>query len=604
MLITCLCILAVDFTIFPRRYAKTETYGTSLMDLGVGSFVLANAIVSRQARDVSSGNWITGLKATAPLLLLGLIRLVTTSGVDYQVHVTEYGQHWNFFFTLAAISILTSFVNVPAKYCGVLGFTVLAGYQTWLVSGLNTYLLSHERGDNIISKNKEGVYSTLGYWGMYLLGVHLGYHLFYAKHSNTRSTTSSIARVFLVSFILWIVTILVDNYVERISRRTCNMPYVTWVLAQDLQALGIFMLSSYIPMNKLSSLEEAIDQNLLATFLLRGQSLSFRANVSSYRVALMLITCLCILAVDFTIFPRRYAKTETYGTSLMDLGVGSFVLANAIVSRQARDVSSGNWISGLKATAPLLLLGFIRLVTTSGVDYQVHVTEYGQHWNFFFTLAAISILTSFVNIPAKYCGILGFTVLAGYQTWLVSGLNTYLLSHERGNNIISKNKEGVFSTLGYWGMYLLGVDLGYRLFYAKHSNTRSTTSSIARVFLVSLILWIVTILVDNYVERISRRTCNMPYVTWVLAQDLQALGIFMLSSYIPKNKLSPLEEAIDQNLLATFLLANVFTGMVNMAVDTIFASPLASLVILTAYAFALCAIIGTIHFSGFRLKFW
>ncbi|CAG7881151.1 unnamed protein product [Brassica rapa] len=338
--------------------------------------------------------------------------------------------------------------------------------------------------------------------------------------------------------------------------------------------------------------------------LQRGQSLSFRANVSSYRVALMLITCLCILAVDFTIFPRRYAKTETYGTSLMDLGVGSFVLANAIVSRQARDVSSGNWISGLKATAPLLLLGFIRLVTTSGVDYQVHVTEYGQHWNFFFTLAAISILTSFVNIPAKYCGILGFTVLAGYQTWLVSGLNTYLLSHERGNNIISKNKEGVFSTLGYWGMYLLGVDLGYRLFYAKHSNTRSTTSSIARVFLVSLILWIVTLLVDNYVERISRRTCNMPYVTWVLAQDLQALGIFMLSSYIPMNKLSPLEEAIDQNLLATFLLANVFTGMVNMAVDTIFASPLSSLVILTAYAFGLSAIIGTIHFSGFRLKFW
>ncbi|KFK37322.1 hypothetical protein AALP_AA4G241900 [Arabis alpina] len=347
--------------------------------------------------------------------------------------------------------------------------------------------------------------------------------------------------------------------------------------------------------------------------LQRGQSVSFRASLSSYRVALMLITCLCILAVDFTIFPRMYAKTETYGTSLMDLGVGSFVLANAIVSRQARDVSSGSdfylhcirdWISGLKATAPLLLLGFIRFVTTSGVDYQVHVTEYGQHWNFFFTLAAISILTSFVNIPAKYCGILGFAVLAGYETWLVSGLNTYLLSDERGTNIISKNKEGVYSILGYWGMYLLGVHLGYRLFFAKHSKIQSTTSSIARVFLVSVLLWIVTLLLDNYVERISRRTCNMPYVTWVLAQDLQALGIFMLSSYIPKSKLSSLEEAIDQNLLATFLLANVFTGMVNLAFDTIFASPLSSLLILTVYAFALSAIIGTIHFSGFRLKFW
>jgi phosphatidylinositol glycan class W len=182
----------------------------------------------------------------------------------------------------------------------------------------------------------------------------------------------------------------------------------------------------------------------------------------------------------------------------------------------------------------LKYFSFYKILISLVINYmQVHVTEYGVHWNFFFTLAAISILTSFVNIPAKYCGLLGFAVLAGifqfhflfflnykivkpnylqlpwfsgYQTWLLSGLNTYLLSDERGTDIISKNKEGVYSILGYWGMYLLGVHLGYRLFYGKHTNIRSTTSSIARVFLVSLLLWIVTILFDNYVERISRRT--------------------------------------------------------------------------------------------------
>ncbi|XP_042506290.1 uncharacterized protein At4g17910, partial [Macadamia integrifolia] len=131
---------------------------------------------------------------------------------------------------------------------------------------------------------------------------------------------------------------------------------------------------------------------------------SLRTSVSSYRVLTMIITCVCILAVDFKIFPRRYAKTETFGTSLMDLGVGSFVLANSLVSRQARRVSSRSWKVAVQSISPLILLGFGRIIFTTGVDYQVHVGEYGVHWNFFFTLAAVSILTFMANIQTQNCG--------------------------------------------------------------------------------------------------------------------------------------------------------------------------------------------------------
>eukprot|EP00246_Nothoceros_aenigmaticus_P010567 TRINITY_DN2719_c0_g1_i2.p1 TRINITY_DN2719_c0_g1~~TRINITY_DN2719_c0_g1_i2.p1 ORF type:complete len:368 (+),score=51.78 TRINITY_DN2719_c0_g1_i2:378-1481(+) len=184
--------------------------------------------------------------------------------------------------------------------------------------------------------------------------------------------------------------------------------------------------------------------------------------LSAYRCAMMLVTCITILAVDFTVYPRRLAKTETYGTGLMDVGVGSFVVANALVSRQARGLPQRSKRGGaLRKTSPLLILGLARLILTKGVDYQEHVGEYGVHWNFFFTLAGVTLLTSVVNIPASASGLLGTVILAAYQVWLSSGLNQYLLSSERGSDLVSLNKEGIYSTLGYWGLFLISVQLGH-----------------------------------------------------------------------------------------------------------------------------------------------
>lgn len=339
---------------------------------------------------------------------------------------------------------------------------------------------------------------------------------------------------------------------------------------------------------------------------LKEDPYSIRQIISSYRVATMIITCVCILAVDFTIFPRRYAKTETYGTGWMDLGVGSFVIANSLVSRQARNISSRSWKTAIQSASPLIILGFARLLSTTGVDYQLHVAEYGVHWNFFFTLAAISILTSIINIPAQYSGILGSLILVGYQVCLMHGLNSYLLSNERGTDIISQNKEGFFSIFGYWGMYLVGVQLGNFLLFNNHSSATMGSNKWAtiRVWILSLLLWLLTVIIDRHVERVSRRMCNLAYVTLVLAVNLQVLAIFILSDFLPGSKTSVLEEAYNRNLLGTFLLANLLTGLVNLMVETLFASAAKALFILIAYTFSTTFIIGLLDFCGIRLKFW
>lgn len=44
-----------------------------------------------------------------------------------------------------------------------------------------------------------------------------------------------------------------------------------------------------------------------------------------------------------------------------------------------------------------------------------------MHWNFFFTLSAVSVLTTVINIPPQYSGIFGSIILVG-MIQLIYGL--------------------------------------------------------------------------------------------------------------------------------------------------------------------------------------
>ena len=82
----------------------------------------------------------------------------------------------------------------------------------------------------------------------------------------------------------------------------------------------------------------------------------------NYTRSLMnLSTAIVILGVDFAVFPRRFAKTETFGTGYMDIGVGCFVISNALVSPESRGKSLPCGCVGLNKKCVVQIIGSLHL---------------------------------------------------------------------------------------------------------------------------------------------------------------------------------------------------------------------------------------------------
>ncbi|PVF95049.1 hypothetical protein CPB86DRAFT_788429 [Serendipita vermifera] len=205
--------------------------------------------------------------------------------------------------------------------------------------------------------------------------------------------------------------------------------------------------------------------------------------VSTWRAHMMLMTVISILAVDFPIFPRSLVKCETFGVSLMDLGVGSFVFAQGVASAlpllKDPDHLSGSIIpkvlTSVKKTSPLILIGIIRLILVKGTDYPgEHVSEYGTHWNFFLTLAIIPPLQMSLQPLFRYLPVtvVGLAVAILHQVLLSwTPLQDWALYASR-TDFITHNKEGITSIPGYLSIHLLGLSIGLLIFPATPSHFR------------------------------------------------------------------------------------------------------------------------------------
>lgn len=345
--------------------------------------------------------------------------------------------------------------------------------------------------------------------------------------------------------------------------------------------------------------------------------------VSHYRSSLLLSTAIAILAVDFHIFPRRFVKTEDYGTSLMDTGVGSFVYHYGLTAQQARqDVQSRASLRSLfKSVAPLLFMGLLRLFTHKQIDYQEHTSEYGVHWNFFFTMAAVTLMVWMVHpllTQRGVAGVLAIGITAAYQYWLSDpAITEYMLHGSRviewpmtdvpielseqlwrgATNFVAANKEGVYSTIGYFAIFLFALEVG-RYALRFESNSRRWWRKLVILLVVDAALWIITFYCDTHIQRVSRRMVNVSYIAWMLAFNLLALSVFLLFNLLhadPASGDSYYLSAINSQMLPAFILSNACTGLTNVTMRTMDQPPLTAFMVLVLYLTVVMLAMGKFH---------
>ena len=133
------------------------------MDLGVGSFVFSQGIVSaiplikdpsRLRADVKPKLYRI-IKKILPIIVLGIVRVLLVKGTEYPVwclvhrhldsqtdsfqeHITEYGVHWNFFLTLAILPVAEVALHSIMKYVPISLLGLWIGVCEWysLLAGL------------------------------------------------------------------------------------------------------------------------------------------------------------------------------------------------------------------------------------------------------------------------------------------------------------------------------------------------------------------------------------------------------------------------------------------------------------------------------------
>uniref|UniRef100_A0A2H8TRZ2 Phosphatidylinositol-glycan biosynthesis class W protein n=1 Tax=Melanaphis sacchari TaxID=742174 RepID=A0A2H8TRZ2_9HEMI len=329
-----------------------------------------------------------------------------------------------------------------------------------------------------------------------------------------------------------------------------------------------------------------------------------------YRFMLNTYTVFCILAVDFNVFPRRFAKTEMYGHGVMDIGVGCYVCSNALLFNipNTQNISK-NVLKVFKQVLPLIMLGIGRTYFVTKADYHHYVFEYGVHWNFFMTLAFLKIINlivlPFVNTCCLSC--IATILVIIYEFALNFGLADWIMSDAPRDTLFSANREGILSLIGYEAIFLYSLSMKSRLsIFMKKNHLINSIFLLVVTSTLSIALFLLTFVI-SYIFGVSRRLANAGYVYWVLSMSSFLLFMsIMIENFITIlllkigqldefNKISLIIDSVNDNLLIFFLFANVVTGIINMCLYTLVMNTVSSIIILSLYMLV-------IYFTIYKLQ--
>lgn len=431
------------------------------------------------------------------------------------------------------------------------------------------------------------------------------------KEAISNNTGSSLTEIYIslfslpVHLILFMWISIITNY-----RKKFNSPNI-WMFFFEFIFIVLPIIFNFTLLSEYLVAQFIIDLIVISfpfSWLLLNHNYVSSNNIETknsihmtfYRFILNSFTVFCILAVDFNVFPRRYAKTEKYGYSIMDIGVGCYICSNALLFDIPKIHNlTKHSLKIFKQILPLLILGIGRTYFVTKANYHHYVFEYGVHWNFFMTLAFIKIINLLILPFISTCCLSSFaTILVViYEISLNYGLANWIMSDAPRDSFFSANREGILSLIGYEAIFLYSLSMKWHLSVFIRKNHLINSMFLLMIIAILAIILSLLTLVTSYFFGVSRRLVNAGYVYFILSISSYLLFMsILLENFISVllhkmcnlnkfHRISLIIDSVNDNLLIFFLFANIMTGAINMCIQTLNMNTFNSLIILCLYMF-------------------